>query len=115
MSKVRIERPQALCLRCRLYHEPDFRKRTADHCRCLRPVPSENGKTPTGAATGTDWREIELMHFAGRAHASWCPAGSSLAFGCYCDYGRRTELSDPRPEVVEAAVERYRAKEPAHG
>lgn len=111
MSKVRIEHPDAICLRCRRPFQPDHQVRTADDCRCRVPVPSTNGETPVDVHEGTDFREIELMAATGRRCASWCPAVKSLAFGCWCDYGR-LELSDPRPEVVEAAVERYRAAHP---
>jgi hypothetical protein len=102
------------CLRCGHYYQPDAQKRLPEDCRCTRPVPSDDGKTPIGAPPGTDFREIELMHFTGGVHAAWCPSGSSLAYGCYCRYGR-LELSDPRPELVQEAVERHRAKERTHG
>lgn len=64
-----------------------------------------------------------------RAHEAWCPALSNprpqpkriakgvvvewtdppQPFDCLCNYGR-IQLADPRPEVVEAAVARYRER-----
>lgn len=35
-----------LCLKCRRYIAPVKSEPHKDHCKCVEPVPSEDGKTP---------------------------------------------------------------------
>lgn len=81
MSQVRIEHPDAICLRCRRPFQPDHQARTAEDCCCRVPVPSENGETPAGAHESTDFREIERVRESYRAGLEQLEAGALGSWG----------------------------------
>jgi len=89
-----------VCLRCgELYRSSDGQR----HCKCVHPVPSEDGETAMYRRTD-NWRRDEYLAAVGvplLRHEPWCGDDP-----CICSHGA-IRLNDPRPALVEEAVERY--------
>lgn len=92
-----------VCLRCgEVYRDADG----PGPCRCRSPVPSDDGETAKYRLTD-DWRRDEYMAALGVSllrHRPWCDGDP-----CLCGHGT-AEATDPRPELVQDAIDRYRAE-----